>query len=202
MKTVAFFLEKPSSRIFLEELIKANFKINPAEVNIRYSVYEGKQDLEKNLEKRIRGWNVPDTTFIVLRDQDSEVCEDIKRRLVERCKTTGKPETIIRIACHELESFFLGDLAALERALNIANISRQQNTRKYRKPDNLEKPSHEISILLSQRSKRKKSYLKIEGARKITPLLDPARNTSHSFGVLYQSLCKVFQPKADQPEFL
>jgi hypothetical protein len=191
MKTVAFFLEEPSSRIFLEELIKANFKINPAEVNIRYSVYEGKQDLEKNLEKRIRGWNVPDTTFIVLRDQDSEACEDIKRRLVEKCKTTGKPEIIIRIACHELESFFLGDLSALERALNIANISRQQNTRKYREPDNLEKPSHEITILLSRRSKRKKSYLKIEGARKITPLLDPARNASHSFGVLYQSLCKV-----------
>jgi hypothetical protein len=67
MKTIAFFLEEFSSRIFLEELIKTNFKINPAEVSIRYSVYEGKQDLEKNLEKRIRGWNIPDTTFIVLR---------------------------------------------------------------------------------------------------------------------------------------
>jgi hypothetical protein len=55
VKTVAFFLEEPSSRVFLEELIKANFNIDPAKVIIRYSVYERKQDLEKVLYRSLAG---------------------------------------------------------------------------------------------------------------------------------------------------
>jgi hypothetical protein len=193
VKTVAFFLEEPSSRVFLEELIKANFKIDPAKITIRYHVYEGKQDLEKNIEKRLRGWNTPHTTFVVLRDQDSGDCVEIKKALREKCIRTGRSDVVVRIACRELESFFLGDLFALEKALGIPNISKRQGSKKYRRPDLLESPSQEIGILLSRKNNRKKTYLKIQGARAITPLLVPSQNKSQSFKVLYRSLAGIFE---------
>lgn len=71
-------------------------------------VFKGKQDLEKQLVKRLRGWRSPDTKFVVMRDQDAADCHDVKARLVELCRQAGKPETLVRVACRELESFFFG----------------------------------------------------------------------------------------------
>jgi hypothetical protein len=62
-----------------------------------------------------------------MRDQDSGDCKVIKDILRTKCVNADKPESIIRIVCHELESFFLGDLPAVGKGLNLANISRYQN---------------------------------------------------------------------------
>jgi hypothetical protein len=195
MRTIVFFLEELSAKVFFEGLIKTNFTIDPQKTIIRYSVYEGKQDLEKNLEKRLKNWQMPDTTFVIMRDQDSGDCKVIKDILRTKCVNAGKPESIIRIACHELESFFLGDLPAVGKGLNLANISRYQNQKKYREPDRLETPSKELESLIQDKEKKRKNYLKVEGSRRITPCMDPLNNKSHSFKVLYKTLTEIIKDK-------
>jgi len=113
VKTLVFFLEEPSAKEMLTALLP---KILPPEIDSRFIVFQGKQDLEKNLLKRLRGWRVPESGFIVLRDQDSGDCHTIKRKLSVICSEAEK-EVLVRIACHEMESFYLGDLSAVEKGL-------------------------------------------------------------------------------------
>ena len=182
MKTIVFLLEEPSAAVMLKELIQANFFINPEKLSLRYVVYEGKQDLEKNLERAIRHWQIPETSFFVMRDQDAGDCKTIKERLRSKCLNAGRSDVIIRIACHELESFYLGDLAAVEKGLELKGIARRQQNKKYREPDNLSNPSGVLEELT------KKQYQKIDGSRRITRNMNPEHNQSHSFNVLYGSL--------------
>ena len=92
------------------------FEKTQQQVPVRYVVFDGKQDLEKQLEKKIRGYLNPEARFIVLRDQDAEDCRAVKKRLLKKCHRTGRTECKVRIACRELESFYLGDLRPLRWA--------------------------------------------------------------------------------------
>ena len=65
MKTIVFFLEEPSAREMLLGLLP---RLLPDEIKPRFVIFQGKQDLEKQLEKRLRGWQLPDSIFVVLRD--------------------------------------------------------------------------------------------------------------------------------------
>ena len=97
---LVFLLEEPSAREMLKGLLP---RVLPHPMQIRYIVFEGKQDLEKNIIRRLRGWRVPDSVFVVLRDQDAADCLTVKRKLARKCEEAGKPETIVRIACREIE---------------------------------------------------------------------------------------------------
>jgi hypothetical protein len=182
MKTIAFFLEELSAKVMLEGFIKAHFRHNPAEFDFRYCVHEGKQDLEKNLERRLKGWLLPDTIFVIIRDQDAGDCVRIKKILYNKCKKAGRPEAVVRIACHELESFYLGDPAAIERGLGLKNMTKSKGKAFFREPDMVVQPSKRLKTLT------KGVYQKIDGSRRIAPFLNPQTNRSHSFGVLYKTL--------------
>ena len=54
------------------------------------------------------------------------------------CQQANRPDTLIRIACHELEAWYLGDLAAVEQGLELKKLGKLQNQRKYRNPDNID----------------------------------------------------------------
>ncbi|MGV2390610.1 MAG UNVERIFIED_CONTAM: DUF4276 family protein [Microcystis novacekii LVE1205-3] len=45
-------------------------------------------------------------------NQDSHDCQKLKKELGEICQNASDAQVLIRIICHELESWFLGDLAA------------------------------------------------------------------------------------------
>lgn len=66
-----------------------------------------------------------DAHFIVMRDQDSGDCYQIKDRLLNLSREAGRPNALVRIACKELESFYLGDLNAVEQGLGKVRISHQ-----------------------------------------------------------------------------
>lgn len=176
MRSLVFFLEEPSARAFLEQFVP---RILPeAEVVTRYIVFEGKQDMDKRLLRRMRGWLEPDSLFVVLRDQDSSDCVQLKNRLLQTCREAGRAaQTLVRIACRELESWYLGDLAAVERGLGVQGLSRQQGKRKFRNPDHLGSPSQELLKLTSQR------YQKVRDSRALGKELglDLATNQSASF---------------------
>ncbi len=78
MKTIVFFLEEPSAREMLAGILP---RILPDNVQIRYVVFQGKQDLERNLKMKLRGWRMPESIFVVMRDQDSGNCKTIKTKL-------------------------------------------------------------------------------------------------------------------------
>ncbi len=175
MKTMVFFLEEPSAKEMLEGLLP---RILPSGISIRYLVFRGKRDLEKNLVKRLRGWLMPNSLFVVLRDQDAGDCVAVKQNLVDLCRQAGKSDVCVRVACRELESFYLGDLQAVEKGLELRGISSQQNKSKFRNPDTLPHPSKELSGLTNG------VYQKMAGSRAIGPHLGLSENTSASFAVL------------------
>ena len=182
MMTLVFFLEEPSA----EEMFKGILpKILPDHVVARFIVFQGKQDLEKQLVRRLKLWRAPNSLFLVLRDQDSGDCRVIKQNLLDKCRAAQKPNAIVRIACHELESFYLGDLRAVDKGLGISSLSRLQNKRKYRKPDKLANPARELMSLT------KNYYQKVSGSRAIGRYLDVENNLSHSFNVLIKTIKRI-----------
>lgn len=173
MRELVFLLEEKSARAMLESLLPR--MLNP-EITYRLIPFEGKQDLEKQLERRLRGYQNPHARFIVMRDQDSHPdCVAIKNNLLEICRKSGKlAYCMVRIACKELETFYLADLLAVENALNIPRLSNHQNQRKFRSPDDIQNPSKELLNLT------KNAYQKIGGSREIAKhiALDNTRSTS------------------------
>ncbi len=180
MKTLVFLLEEPSAREMLQGVLP---RLVPDEVEIKYVVFEGKSDLEKRMKYKIRGWLKPDTSFIVMRDQDFGDCRLIKSKLKKKCKEAGRADTLVRVACRELESFYLGDLAAVERGLEIKGLAATRNKSKYCYPDEIGKPSEELARIT------KNKYQKVLGSRSIAPFLAlDESNRSHSFQVLLQGI--------------
>lgn len=182
MKNWVFFLEEPSAQDFLEGYLESYLaKFHLPEVTLHFQVFEGKQDLEKQLERRIKHWRLPNSRFLVMRDQDSGDCVRIKEKLRGICSAAGRNEAVVRVACRELESFFVGDWAAVALAFEKPSLASRARTAKYRNPDNLGSPSKELKQALTTYSKR-------DGARRISRKLDPDRNKSVSFQVLHRTL--------------
>lgn len=67
MKELVFLLEEASAGAMLESLLP---RILQPGIRHRLIVFEGKQDLEKQLYRRLRAYLNPQARFIVLRDQD------------------------------------------------------------------------------------------------------------------------------------
>ena len=183
---LVFFLEEPSAREMLKGLLK---HLLAHGINPRYIVFEGKRDLERRLVKRLRGWRLPESRFVILRDQDSTDCRKVKEDLARKCQEAGKKNAIVRIACRELESWYLGDLTAVEAGLGRKNLARLQDKRKYRNPDLLRNPVEELEKLTG------KTYQKVAGSRAIGPHLSLTDNRSHSFSVFVCALKRIANPK-------
>lgn len=178
--TLVFLLEEPSAREMLEGVLPS---VIPVDIQVRYIVFQGKQDLEKQMVKKLRGWKTPNTFFVIMRDQDNGNCMEIKEDLVQKCREAHQENTLVRIACTELETFSLGDLQAVERGLDIPHLSRKQHDRKFRNPDLLNKPSDDLRYIT------KDKYQKISGSRAIGPYLrTDGSNLSCSFNVLIRGI--------------
>lgn len=168
MRTFVFFLEEPSAKEMLQGILH---RILPDDIFPHYVIFRGKQDLEKNLKIKLRAWKLPNCSFVVMRDQDSGDCKEIKENLANICEEAGRKGVLIRIACHELESFYLGDLAAVEKGLDLKGLERKKEQRKFRDPDLLANPSEEMFKLTNN------IYDKISGSRAIAPFLDLESNS-------------------------
>ena len=162
MKELVFLLEEVSAKVMIEGILP---NLSEVDMAIRYMVFEGKQDLEKQITRKLRGYHNPAATFIILRDQDSANCNEVKTSLNQKCAEANKPHTIVRIACHELESWYLADLAAVGKAFERPKLSSRQPEKRFRNPDRIENPSKELKLLVPE-------YQKINGSRMIAPYLN------------------------------
>ena len=178
MEHLVFFLEEPSAQDFLEIVLP---RLLPEHVTAHFLVFEGKQDLEKRLVSRMKGWLRPNTRFIVMRDQDSGDCTVIKARLKALCEQAKQPQALVRIVCKELETFFVGDWPAVAAGFGMPGLAALGKKAKYRDPDQLGSPNLEIKRLIP-------TYQKRAGARLISPHLNLTSNQSSSFRVLIKTI--------------
>lgn len=182
-RELVFLLEEQSAAALLEALLP---RFLHASIACTFIAFEGKQDLDKRLEKRLRYYLNPEARFLVLRDQDSfPDCRALKARLWEKCEAAGRAATTrVRIACTELETFYLADLPAVERALAcriVATLPPRARSR-FRAPDQLGSPSRELQTLTQGQ------YQKVDGSRRIAAHLDLANTRSPSFSNLLRGI--------------
>ncbi len=192
MKHLVCLLEEPSADVMIKIILP---KILPQDINLEKSiVFDGKQDLEKNIEIKLKRWQKPDTVFLILRDQDSGDCVKIKKEIIDKIQKSGKASvSIVRIACHELESFYLGDLDAVEKGFNINHLAKKQKNKIFRNPDHLANAKQELKKLTNN------NYQPIAGSRALAEHLKlDGTNKSTSFNNLLNGIKKVIAVKDNQ----
>ena len=183
MRELVFCLEEASARRFLEGVVS---RVNQQNVPVRYIVFEGKQDLEGSLERRIKGYRNPDAIFIIMRDQDGAPdCKVIKQKLKKICVKAGRSEAVVRIACRELEAFYWGDLAAVERALGVSGLRKLSTKAQFRDSDSIVNPARELNTAT------KGLYQKVLGSEMIGREISVDHCTSRSFQALRDSVLAV-----------
>ena len=171
-----FMLEEPSMKVLLDGILP---RLLPEGVDFLTIPHGGKRELELSLPRKLRAWKEPDVAFIVVHDQDSNECVELKRELQGICAMSGK-QVLVRIACRELEAWYWGDLAAVSKAYGI-DLKPLSAKRKYRNPDSIDHPKKELKRYLPQMGQ-------IEGARRIAPYMNLEENSSHSFQVFVQGV--------------
>jgi len=92
----------------------------------------------------------------------------------------------VRVACRELESWYIGDLEAVEVALGVTGMAKRGRREKYRIPDRLASPSRELKALTGG------VYQKVSGSRAISRHLEiDGTNASRSFGAFLAGVQRV-----------
>lgn len=178
MKLV-FMLEERSMKELLDGILPA---ILPDGVSFQTIPHEGKSDLEKSLPIKLRAWNEPNVAFVVVHDQDSNNCIALKRHLTELCSGFGR-RVLIRIPCHELESWYWGDLKAVSEAYG-KDLTGLGQKKSYREPDRIENPKRELKRFIPEMGQ-------IDGARRIAKHMSISANTSYSFRVFIDGILRL-----------
>jgi uncharacterized protein YktA (UPF0223 family) len=177
MSKLVFLLEETLAKQVLDLILP---KILPEDVLFQCVPYQGKSHLQKSIPRIIPGWCEPNVRFVVLHDKDSNDCKKLKIELKKL--VSQRTDTLIRIVCSELESWFLGDLNAVEHAFNV-NLSKKKNRRLYQMPDDIANAKQELKKLVP-------SYQQISGSQRIAKHLDIENNKSKSFQVFVDGIRK------------
>jgi hypothetical protein len=106
---------------------------------------------------------------------------DIKARYRRLCVEAGRPDTLVRLVCQELESWYLGDLAALAAGFGKASLDSPALRKRFRDPDTWQKPSGELFRLVAV-------FQKGSAARTMGGCLNVDQNNSRSFQVFVQGV--------------
>ncbi|MBI5497778.1 MAG: DUF4276 family protein [Deltaproteobacteria bacterium] len=179
MKTLVILMEEQSAKALLEGLLP---RILPGNTRVIPLVFQGKQDLESNITRKLQAWQDDKASFLILRDQDNATCKAVKDGLVRRCQASGKRRWKVRVACRELEAWLLGDLAAVEAGLNLHGVAQMQGKKKFREPDNTQRPSDVLREVTGG------AYQKVGGCRAIGPYLSLNKNASPSYRVFVDAV--------------
>lgn len=180
MSRVVFLLEERSMKVLLEGLLPRFFPDLP----FLCVAHKGKQDLEQSIPRKLRAWREPGVRFVVIRDNDAGECAALKERLQELCLRCGRRDTLVRIACQEIEAWYLGEPEALARAFEDESLAKVSSKERFREPDAVVRPSDELSRLVP-------AFQKVKGARLMARHLSRERNGSRSFRVTLDGIAKL-----------
>lgn len=174
---VVFLLEEPSLKHLLDGLLP---RLCPG-LNFLCVAHEGKQDLEKSIPRKLRAWREPGVRFLIARDNDGGNCIALKSRLADLCAQAGRGDSVVRIACQEIEAWYLGDFDALADAYGDENLRGIGNRAKFRNPDEIKEPSAALRRLVPE-------FQKVAGARRMAAHLTREGNRSSSFHALLRGI--------------
>ncbi len=177
---VVFLLEEPSLKHLLEGLLP---RLYPSLI-FQCVAHEGKQDLEKSVPRKLRAWREPGVRFLVVRDNDGEDCVALKRRLAALCEDAGRGDSVVRIACQEIEAWYLGDSDALADAYANEKLRGVGRRARFRNPDAVQHPSAALRRLAPE-------FQKVDGARRMAARLTREGNRSASFHALLNGIEKL-----------
>lgn len=181
MARVIFLLEEKSMQVLLDGLLPRVFP----ELSFLCIPHEGKQDLEKSIPRKLKAWREPGARFVVVRDNDGGDCVATKARLVALCREAGR-ETLVRIACQELEAWYLGDGDALARAFDDDRLRTLERRERFRDPDAVVGPANALAELVP-------AFQKVSGARVMAEHLTTAANRSRSFQVFLSGVGRLVE---------
>lgn len=168
-KSMEFFLQG-----FLPNILPQDFILYE---NCRIRAHNGKQDLQSKIPILVKGYkNYPwPVRLLIIQDQDSENCIELKYRLLRLIEkhNAGNLKYLVRIACRELENWYLGDLHAVEKIYPRSRALRNLNKAKYRNSDNLQGAD--------EMAKFSNEFEKVICARMISSVISLKENRSKSF---------------------
>lgn len=164
-------------QVFLEAFLRPRHP----QLDFLCVAHEGKSDLEKSIPRKLRAWKEPGVRFIILRDNDRHDCRELKKRLLDLCKGSGRSDTIVRIVCQELEAWYFGDPEALAEGFGDPRLRRIRDRSQYRDSDEIPYPGRELERLVP-------SYQKLSGARRMAAHVEAERNNSPSFRVFLKAV--------------
>ena len=176
---IVFLTEEKSMQVTLEKLIAARWPKSTLGISWIVLSFQGKTDLEKNIAPKMKSWNYGTPHFVILRDQDGSDCKTLKAALRRKAKLGGRPFTV-RVVCNELESWFLGELDAVEAAYPKSKASKHKQAAKFRDPDVLGNANQELEKLVHVVGK-------VGRAEAIASFSDPRKCISKSFQVFWQT---------------
>ena len=179
MNNLYILTEEPSIRNIFEVVLP---KILPQNMGFRILIHQGKNDLVKTLTDKIASLSrIEGAKILITIDQDANDCRQLKQKLVSILYDNCMCDYKIRIVCKELESWFLGDLLAIEKAFPRFNSVLFAKKAKMRNVDTIKgKPSDYLLRIIPEFMDRKKMP-KLEFSKKIAPFLNINNNTSPSF---------------------
>lgn len=169
-----FLLEEPSMKSLLEGLLPRIFPGMVLAQHFQCITHQGKSDLDTSIPRKLKSWKFPGDRFVILRDNDNADCVNLKARFVRLCNESGRPDTLIRLVCQELEGWYIGDLEALAEAFATPRLDSPALQKRFADPDAWQKPSHELARLIPE-------FQKGSAARLMAECLEEKRNVSRSF---------------------
>ena len=195
-----FLVEERSMEAFLRALLPS---VLPEERTFEVHAFQGKRDLLKKLESRLRGyarWLPDDFRIVVMVDRDEQQCRTLKEQLEEtagraglltRSRATERPWQLVnRVVIEELEAWYFGDWQAVRAAYPRVSAA-IPNKAAYRVPDAIEGGTWEaFERILKRHGYFSTGLRKLETARAIAPHIDPARSRSHSFGLFARTIAE------------
>ncbi|MCO5730457.1 DUF4276 family protein [Rhizobium sp. SSA_523] len=198
-----FLVEEPSMEAFLSVLLP---RILAAQATFDIHTYQGKSDLLKKLDGRLRGyarWLPQDHRIVVLVDRDDDDCASLKTSLDDistkaglNTKASANPvwQVVNRIAIEELEAWFFGEWKAVRAAypkLNANTVSKQA----YRDCDKIAGGTWEaLERVMKPHGYFTGGLRKVELATAVGAQFNPAECVSPSFRKLHDALAEAISP--------
>ena len=181
MTRIVFLVEEPSMVELLRGVLP---KVFPDWLENQHWLavpHQGKSDREASIPRKLRAWNMPEDLFIILRDNDGGDCLVHKARLLNLAAAKPADRVLVRIVCQELESWFLGDLAAVAAAYPAASRNLKAAHRRFPDPDRMTNAAEELGRLTEIPGK-------VGRAQAISALLTVDANLSGSFNIFISGL--------------
>lgn len=173
---VEILVEESSMKNFLSELLP---KILPEgyvlNENCFIRAHEGKQDLQKSIPRKVRAFQSlsKPVKIIIVQDQDSSDCKLLKAKLQKLVSDNANVPTLIRIACKELEAWYIGDIEAIGKVYHSFKTEKYKKWSVFRNPD-VCNASDELGKIIT-------TFQKGYASKEISKHIDINNNRSESF---------------------